>query len=281
MSKHCSKCRHDLPTSAFGKWKYGRDGLRNWCRKCRAKDRREKRISSGQSVRIVRDPAHTAAGFRQCTKCYEIKHVSLFGSKTTARLPSWCCACRAALEAESRRVKGIPQKPKRDPKLAAEGLKQCLLCFNVLPFVAFQNNVRGASGLAAYCQTCNQLHYYNREKARIYQQAYRENNAEYAARHRLHQHRRRQKTQGPENALTGEDAKKLYAKKRCSYCRAILTTKTRTIDHVIPLARGGQHAMSNLVAACRECNCSKGAKTKEEFLTWRRERCKTSRKEHN
>lgn len=36
-------------------------------------------------------------------------------------------------------------------------------------------------------------------------------------------------------------------------------------DHVIPLARGGHHAIWNLVPACAACNCSKGAK---DVLDW-------------
>jgi 5-methylcytosine-specific restriction endonuclease McrA len=38
------------------------------------------------------------------------------------------------------------------------------------------------------------------------------------------------------------------------------------IDHIIPLARGGTHTCDNLQPLCKTCNCSKGAKTMEEFL---------------
>jgi 5-methylcytosine-specific restriction endonuclease McrA len=33
--------------------------------------------------------------------------------------------------------------------------------------------------------------------------------------------------------------------------------KAPTIDHVIPLARGGTHEPSNVRLACRSCNCGK------------------------
>jgi 5-methylcytosine-specific restriction endonuclease McrA len=42
----------------------------------------------------------------------------------------------------------------------------------------------------------------------------------------------------------------------CHYCGAPATE----VDHVIPHARGGSDAISNLVASCRPCNLSKGAK---------------------
>jgi 5-methylcytosine-specific restriction endonuclease McrA len=43
---------------------------------------------------------------------------------------------------------------------------------------------------------------------------------------------------------------------RCAYCHA---DSPLTMDHVIPLARGGRHAIGNLVPACGRCNASKGA----------------------
>ncbi len=38
-----------------------------------------------------------------------------------------------------------------------------------------------------------------------------------------------------------------------------------TIDHKIPVSRGGDHSLSNLVIACRRCNCRKGPKTMDEY----------------
>ena len=49
---------------------------------------------------------------------------------------------------------------------------------------------------------------------------------------------------------------------RCVYCRV----KTKlTIDHVIPLSRGGSHSWENLVLACQTCNSSKHNKLLEEW----------------
>jgi 5-methylcytosine-specific restriction endonuclease McrA len=43
----------------------------------------------------------------------------------------------------------------------------------------------------------------------------------------------------------------------CAYCGNRLTRSTRSVDHVIPLERGGAHSRWNLVPACRICNSSK------------------------
>jgi 5-methylcytosine-specific restriction endonuclease McrA len=42
---------------------------------------------------------------------------------------------------------------------------------------------------------------------------------------------------------------------QCVYCGQPATT----VDHVIPVARGGGHDLTNLVAACATCNFSKRA----------------------
>lgn len=63
---------------------------------------------------------------------------------------------------------------------------------------------------------------------------------------------------------------------RCAYCRCELTferaergkhipTKA-TIDHVIPLSRGGAHRWSNVCLACWRCNLSKGNRLLAEWV---------------
>lgn len=44
---------------------------------------------------------------------------------------------------------------------------------------------------------------------------------------------------------------------RCVYCGAV---EDLTLDHVVPLSRGGANDVSNLTTACRPCNSSKGSK---------------------
>lgn len=45
----------------------------------------------------------------------------------------------------------------------------------------------------------------------------------------------------------------------CASCGKKLTTKTMTMDHIIPLSRGGTNEPENLVALCEECNKEKGS----------------------
>ncbi|MGE4283733.1 MAG: HNH endonuclease [Clostridia bacterium] len=49
----------------------------------------------------------------------------------------------------------------------------------------------------------------------------------------------------------------------CVVCAA---EKDLTIDHIIPLSRGGTNEITNLQVLCRKCNSKKHDKTMEEFL---------------
>lgn len=44
---------------------------------------------------------------------------------------------------------------------------------------------------------------------------------------------------------------------RCRWCGILLTEKTATIDHIIPLGKGGSNRRDNLTLACHPCNKSK------------------------
>lgn len=43
----------------------------------------------------------------------------------------------------------------------------------------------------------------------------------------------------------------------CHYCKAVFKPSELTMDHVIPLARGGRSERINLVPSCKECNNEK------------------------
>lgn len=43
-------------------------------------------------------------------------------------------------------------------------------------------------------------------------------------------------------------------------CRECGTTENMTIDHVVPVVKGGKNVISNLQLLCRTCNSRKGAR---------------------
>jgi len=44
---------------------------------------------------------------------------------------------------------------------------------------------------------------------------------------------------------------------RCAYCGEKFAYKDLTEDHITPLSQGGNHTLSNILPACRSCNCRK------------------------
>lgn len=51
----------------------------------------------------------------------------------------------------------------------------------------------------------------------------------------------------------------------CHYCKRPTNFAAFTVDHVVPLSRGGANVFFNLVGACQSCNSMKANLTAEEF----------------
>lgn len=50
---------------------------------------------------------------------------------------------------------------------------------------------------------------------------------------------------------------------KCAYCNCTPTALTQ--DHVVPVTKGGEHTISNIVPACQSCNSAKGNRDVVEF----------------
>lgn len=56
----------------------------------------------------------------------------------------------------------------------------------------------------------------------------------------------------------------------CIYCLFPIIFGKDTLEHKLPLSRGGKNNLENLDIACYSCNASKGSKTYEEYIEWRK-----------
>lgn len=52
----------------------------------------------------------------------------------------------------------------------------------------------------------------------------------------------------------------------CSYCENKFEKEELTMDHIVPLSRGGTSAKSNIVVSCKECNNKKKYLTPAEII---------------
>lgn len=65
-----------------------------------------------------------------------------------------------------------------------------------------------------------------------------------------------------ERAKAREIRKSQWWKRKCSeglcyFCKKKFTQSELTMDHIVPLIRGGKSRKGNIVPACRECNQNK------------------------
>lgn len=51
--------------------------------------------------------------------------------------------------------------------------------------------------------------------------------------------------------------KNLRGKGLCYYCQVRFPPKELSMDHIVPIVRGGMSSKSNLVACCKQCNNQK------------------------
>ena len=63
--------------------------------------------------------------------------------------------------------------------------------------------------------------------------------------------------------------KRRIASGTCHYCERPVGGKALTMDHVIPLIRGGRSVRGNMVPACKDCNSMKQSMLPWEWETHR------------
>ena len=51
--------------------------------------------------------------------------------------------------------------------------------------------------------------------------------------------------------------KRKIAKGKCHYCHKPVSPKELTMDHIVPLSRGGLSTKGNVVPSCKACNTQK------------------------
>ena len=75
-------------------------------------------------------------------------------------------------------------------------------------------------------------------------------------------HKKKKKKVDIRKYITKELREAVKAKSdTCFYCGALLTENNRTIDHIVPITKGGTNDYSNLVCVCNDCNQVKGGQT--------------------
>ena len=172
--------------------------------------------------------------------------------------------------------------------------KKCTKCGETKDLTEFNKDKSRKNGRTPSCKECRkqyyqanrerfaerkkQYHQENREQILEYQKQYRKANREKLTKQKKqyyqenpeklrtrNQRRRALKLNASGNATAADiQARFDYYGNRCYYCGC---DGKMTIEHRIPLSRGGTHHPANIVPACDWCNKSKGTKTESEYIT--------------
>ncbi|MFW6011470.1 MAG: HNH endonuclease [Desulfosalsimonas sp.] len=59
--------------------------------------------------------------------------------------------------------------------------------------------------------------------------------------------------------------KRKCAKGVCYYCGRRVSAKELTMDHIVPISRGGKSTRGNVVPCCKECNTQKKSRLPMEW----------------
>lgn len=149
------------------------------------------------------------------------------------------------------------------------GKRVCPSCQQDLPLAEFATDRRRSGGRSIYCTPCavqksNSWRDANPEKARESKRKWQASNPE-AVLEVVHRRRSRKLS------AWVEDVSRIVLMERdswqCGICGGQIEKTSRaphplspSIDHIIPISRGGEHSYANTQAAHLQCNIRKGAK---------------------
>jgi len=167
------------------------------------------------------------------------------------------------------------------------GTKRCSECEELKPKSEFYKKL---DRLQPKCKTCckeyNREYYEEnkekeRERGREYYKQNREKMIEQANEWNRNNPDKRSKIMSRQNAkrrarkrenggdgVTADDWREMVdrAQGECVYCGS---SEELTIDHVVPISRGGKDDPCNVVPACSQCNYDKNAKKPEDWVVSR------------
>jgi len=209
---------------------------------------------------------------KKCTRCLKVKQLDKFAknarNKTDGRQPK-CKGCnREYYLANQERVKArIKKDYLENHELKLERRRELSQRPEAKKKKALQDKayyINNKETISEYHKEWSKL---NRQRLRDYWNEWYNNNLTHI---RMYSRVARQKRRAAirkngNNTLTFEQVLKLFdGHPYCEYCNR--TDVKLTIDHIVPISKGGQNCLGNVTIACETCNFSKGSKLLEEWL---------------
>jgi 5-methylcytosine-specific restriction endonuclease McrA len=217
--------------------------------------------------------------YKTCSKCSQTKPLTLFrkDKRLKSGYGSQCKACKYQqsqdwVNRNTQRKYAINAKYKSNNKDKVAAMKKSWQLAN-RDYLLEKGKLYREANKERLREQSKQWRLKNKDRVALTNKLYRQNNAErkkanddawwrnnpdkVKARNAA---RRARKKAASTYLVTEKDIRKIMSKP-CFYCGHT----SSHLDHVLPLIKGGQHSVGNLVAACQTCNLSKGRKLLSEW----------------
>lgn len=180
----------------------------------------------------------------QCPKCGTLSTLRA----DTAKNKTQCSKCTYKEQSEKAIQKAI--------EILDSGIKQCSACKQHLPLEAFGKKTSLHTGFRPICKECR----YEKEKDSV--RAYAASVRGKLVSANSQGKRREAQQQTSDNSISIDSLQELKVKQdhKCYHCGCELdyiTPKAVHLDHLIPISKGGQHVLANVVWSCQFCNLTK------------------------
>lgn len=178
-----------------------------------------------------------------------------------------------------------------------DGTRECTICGEKKPFVAFDRDKGATLGRRSQCKICrgakvadwyrnNQPRQRDRARERYVRDidTIRANDTARYQRDREKRialatdaaHRRRDRISAAGGAVITDAILRPIHGDRCCYCDTLMdfaripgtryNPNRATIEHIVPLSAGGTHTLDNTTLCCRQCNLRKNKMSVEAFI---------------
>jgi len=198
-------------------------------------------------------------GKKRCNTCNEIKALSEFRFRTDREMYEFeCNLCnnnraieynvRNPHKARARRQRWLDKKLRENPNYSHKQYMKHKERHRIHNRIYYAENRKR---LRAYSR---QYYIENRDKVKAYQRKY---NAKHPDKIKVRETIRRTRKTQAGGSFTAQEWKDLCEKygNKCLCCDA--TDKPLTVDHIVPVSKGGSSNIENLQPLCKPCNCSK------------------------
>ena len=189
---------------------------------------------------------------KQCRDCREVKPLSDFGKKSDAKdgIHYYCKKC-VNVRGEMYRKSHAEELSKKSSQYYRQRNKGDR--YKVSRRKA--NSKYYNKNIVAQRERASRNNNIRREKLKEYYHQHK-GAAEYKLKRAVMSQRRRARTVATVNDFTAEQWREILDKyeHKCLCCGA---KRNLSMDHIIPLSRGGQHTASNIQPLCRSCNARK------------------------